>query len=155
MREELKPLRLAVAASFAGGEVPDEALLARIDEELTAYGRAKRLSIEEKTACRKELFDSFRGMDILQKALDDESVTEIMVNGLEGIWLEKGSEIIVENTGANFDPVAGNNEPHIALNNIRERLDMMCGGKLTITTREEGGTSVKVTIPAAKEFDFA
>ena len=36
MREELKPLRLAVAASFAGGEVPDEALLARIDEELTA-----------------------------------------------------------------------------------------------------------------------
>ena len=94
MREELKPLRLAVAASFAGGEVPDEALLARIDEELTAYGRAKRLSIEEKALCRKELFDSFRGMDILQKALDDESVTEIMVNGLEGIWLEKGSEII-------------------------------------------------------------
>ena len=91
MREELKPLRLAVAASFAGGEVPDEALLARIDEELTAY---RRLSIEEKTVCRKELFDSFRGMDILQKALDDDEVTEIMVNGLEGIWLEKGSEIV-------------------------------------------------------------
>ena len=94
MREELKPLRFAVAASFAGGEVPDEALLARIDEELTAYGRSKHLSIEEKAACRKELFDSFRGMDILQKALDDEEVTEIMVNGLEGIWLEKGSRII-------------------------------------------------------------
>ena len=94
MREELKPLRLKVAASFAGGEVPDEALLARIDEELTAYGRAAGLSIEEKTICRKELFDSFRGMDILQKALDDDAVTEIMVNGLEGIWLEKGSEII-------------------------------------------------------------
>ena len=94
MREELKPLRLAVAASFAGGEVPDEALLARIDEELTAYGRTRRLSIEEKTLCRKELFDSFRGMDILQKALDDESVTEIMVNGLTGIWLEKGNRII-------------------------------------------------------------
>ena len=94
MREELKPLRLKVAASFAGGEVPDEALLARIDEELTVYGRAAGLSIEEKTICRKELFDSFRGMDILQKALDDDAVTEIMVNGLEGIWLEKGSEII-------------------------------------------------------------
>ena len=99
MREELKPLRLAVAASFAGGEVPDEALLARIDEELTAYGRTRRLSIEEKTLCRKELFDSFRGMDILQKALDDESVTEIMVNGLTGIWLEKGSKISLWDRG--------------------------------------------------------
>ena len=94
MREELKPLRLRVAASFSGSEVPDSALLSRIDEELTQYGRTRRLSIEEKTVFRKELFDSFRGMDILQKALDDDSVTEIMVNGLEGIWLEKGSEII-------------------------------------------------------------
>ena len=94
MREELRQLRLRVAACFSGMEVPDEALLARIDEELTAYGMSRRLSIEEKIIFRKELFDSFRGMDILQKALDDESVTEIMVNGLEGIWLEKGSEII-------------------------------------------------------------
>ena len=44
----------------------------------------------------------------------------------------------------------GNNEPHIALNNIRERLDMMCGGTLETSPREGGGTSVKVTIPLAK-----
>ena len=67
---------------------------------------------------------------------------------------DAGSEIIVEDDGPGFSR-ADNDEPHIALDNIRQRLDMMCGGKLTITTREEGGTSVKVTIPAAKEFDFA
>ena len=39
------------------------------------------------------------------------------------------------------------NEPHIALNNIRQRLDMMCNGKLDISRREGGGTLVKVTIP--------
>ena len=58
-----------------------------------------------------------------------------------------GSEIIVENDGARYDP-ADDNEPHIALNNIRQRLEMMCNGKLEIMPHEEGGTTVKVTIPS-------
>ena len=60
-----------------------------------------------------------------------------------------GSEIIVENTGVDFDPVADDNEPHIALNNIRNRLKIMCGGTLTVSRRRGGGTVVKVTIPAS------
>ena len=59
---------------------------------------------------------------------------------------DKANEIIVEDDGPGFNPV-DDNEPHIALNNIRERLELMCGGKLTISPREGGGTSVKVTIP--------
>ena len=55
-------------------------------------------------------------------------------------------EIIVEDDGPGFAPV-DDNEPHIALNNIRQRLDMMCNGKLIISDREGGGTSVKVIIP--------
>ena len=55
-------------------------------------------------------------------------------------------EIIVENSGADFDP-QDDNEPHIALNNIRQRLEMMCGGSMTIKPRVGGGTIVTVTIP--------
>ena len=47
--------------------------------------------------------------------------------------------------GPGFVP-ADNQEPHIALANIRERLQLQ-GGTLTIHPREEGGTIVKVTIP--------
>lgn len=56
-----------------------------------------------------------------------------------------GSEIIVEDNGAGFSP-ADDNEPHIALSNIRERLRMY-GGTLTIESREGGGAVVKATIP--------
>ncbi len=56
------------------------------------------------------------------------------------------SEIIVEDDGPGFGSV-DNNEPHIALKNIRERLKLMCNGTLEISPREGGGTSVKVTIP--------
>lgn len=58
-------------------------------------------------------------------------------------------EIIVADDGPGFKS-SDNNEPHIALNNIRERLEMMCRGTLTISSRPEGGTSVKVTIPIEK-----
>lgn len=58
-------------------------------------------------------------------------------------------EITVEDDGVGFDPTGAvdDNEPHIALNNIRERLKMMCNGKMTIDSREGCGTSVKITIP--------
>lgn len=56
------------------------------------------------------------------------------------------SEIIVNDDGPGFKPT-DDDEPHIALNNIRQRLELMCGGTLEVAPREGGGTSVKVTIP--------
>ena len=59
---------------------------------------------------------------------------------------DAGSEIIVEDDGSGYAPT-DDNEQHTALKNIRQRLEMMCGGKLTITPREGSGTVVTVTIP--------
>ena len=59
---------------------------------------------------------------------------------------DSGSEIVVEDNGACFKS-ADDSEPHVALENIRERLQIMCGGKMTITPREGGGTVVRLTIP--------
>ena len=62
---------------------------------------------------------------------------------------DNGSEITVENDGPDFAP-ADDNEPHIGLENIRQRVEMMCKGTLTITPREGGGTVVTVFIPKKK-----
>lgn len=59
---------------------------------------------------------------------------------------KQGAEITVEDTGPGFG-LNDNNEPHIALGNIRERLEMICDGKLTISERDGGGTVVKIYIP--------
>lgn len=61
---------------------------------------------------------------------------------------DTANEIIVEDDGPGLMP-SDNNEPHIALENIRQRLEMMCKGTLSFSPREEGGTIVKVTIPLA------
>ena len=59
-----------------------------------------------------------------------------------------GTEIIVEDNGRGFvDPSENDSEPGIALKNIRQRLELMCAGNLTITAGESGGTVARVTIP--------
>ena len=58
-----------------------------------------------------------------------------------------GSEIVVEDNGAGFSPSDDDFEPNSALANIKKRLEMMCGGKLTIRPRKGGGTVVSMIIP--------
>ena len=59
---------------------------------------------------------------------------------------DSGSEITVEDNGPGYVDV-DDNKPHIALANIKERLEMMCGGTMSISKRERGGTVVKIIIP--------
>ena len=56
------------------------------------------------------------------------------------------AEIIVDDSGPGYQP-ADDNEPHIGLDNVRERLKMMCKGDLTISRRDCGGTIVTIRIP--------
>ena len=57
-----------------------------------------------------------------------------------------GVELSVEDTGPGFDPAA-EETPHSALDNIRQRLDLLCGGTLTIAPRDAGGTQVTIFLP--------
>jgi len=59
---------------------------------------------------------------------------------------DAGSVITVEDNGPGFDP-SDEKTPHTTLENIRQRLEMMCHGKLEVTPRNGGGTTVTITIP--------
>lgn len=59
---------------------------------------------------------------------------------------ENGVRITVEDNGGGYDPQP-DSEVHVGLQNVRERLDMMCGGTLEIGPRPEGGTVVTVFVP--------
>ena len=41
----------------------------------------------------KELFFTIRGLDVLQELIEDEQVTEIMINGMEGIFVERAGRL--------------------------------------------------------------
>lgn len=75
-------------------EVPDEEIQELIDEVVLSYGKEKGLSLDEKCRLRKELFYALRKMDVLQELLEEPEVTEIMVNGMDGIFLEKNGRLM-------------------------------------------------------------
>lgn len=57
-----------------------------------------------------------------------------------------GIEVIVEDNGPGYQPVS-DDKPHIALENIKQRMELMCKGSLDIESGENGGTVVKLMIP--------
>ena len=65
---------------------------------------------------------------------------------------DAGHVITVEDNGPGFAQTnMDESEPHIALANIQQRLEIMCGGTLTVMPREGGGTVVKITLPVLQK----
>ena len=79
---------------FTDAEVEDtidEVMLEQ--EQLTVY------PVEMRRRLKKELFDSLRRLDILQIFVDDSSVTEIMINGKDHIFVEQDGRLRELETG--------------------------------------------------------
>ncbi|MBQ8857848.1 MAG: CpaF family protein [Lachnospiraceae bacterium] len=74
-------------------EVTDERVLEVIDQVLKTSRLRHRISLDMRCALRLELFYSIRKLDVLERLLEDETITEIMINGENGIFLEREGAI--------------------------------------------------------------
>lgn len=72
----------------------------RFLEELAASGSVPYMSVAEKKEITDHVFNSMRKLGILQPILDDRSITEIMVNGPDHIFIEKAGHLY--ETGERF-----------------------------------------------------
>ena len=72
-----------------GKDYTDEEVADTIDEVLLEQERLSFYPVEMRRRLKRELFDSLRRLDILQIFVEDKSVTEIMINGLEHIFIEQ------------------------------------------------------------------
>lgn len=67
----------------------DEEIYSFIDNEIIETGRQQFISLTDKERLRYILFNSIRGYDVLQELLDDQNITEIMINGPDDIFIER------------------------------------------------------------------
>ena len=74
-------------------DVTDEGILESIDELILSGKWNRCLTLQEKESLRRKLFFAVRRLDVLQDLLEDEEVTEIMVNGWRNIFIEKHGKI--------------------------------------------------------------
>lgn len=70
-------------------EVGDDELVELIHRILGENEKNTYIPLREKAGIGKELFNAFRKLDILQELLEDDEITEIMINGTDNIFIEK------------------------------------------------------------------
>lgn len=70
-------------------DISDEQLYDTIDRVINEYSKKEYISIRDKQRLRMSIFNTIRRLDILQELVDDSSITEIMVNGPDKIFIEK------------------------------------------------------------------
>ena len=75
-------------------ELSDEEILETIDGLILNKMRESCITLKEKVQLRQELFYSVRKLDVLQELVEDETVTEIMVNGPNTIFIERDGKLV-------------------------------------------------------------
>ena len=71
----------------------DDSLVEIIHQVLEEQSEMEYISLKDKMELGKELFNAFRKLDILQSLIEDEEITEIMINGTHNIFIEKEGRI--------------------------------------------------------------
>ena len=75
--------------------IDDEELTEVIYRVLEEYGEKEYISLQDKVEVGQELFNAFRKLDILQNLIEDETITEIMINGTQNIFIEREGQILL------------------------------------------------------------
>ena len=90
MNKQCEEIRERVLAGMElDRELSDEEIRERIVRQMAQIAELSELSIKERIQIEQRVFNSLRKLDILQELLEDEAVTEIMVNGPNSVYFEK------------------------------------------------------------------
>ena len=90
--KELLKQRVMEKLNFSQ-EISDEHLKGVIQEEIMKISEEYPLFLSDKIRLNQEVFYALRRLDILQDLLEDDSVTEIMINGYKNIFIERQGKL--------------------------------------------------------------
>lgn len=87
LRHEIRA-GLDLASSFT-----DEELIRQIEKRVLYDARLVELTSRDRYALVRRIFDSFRGLDVLQPLVDDVGISEIMINSHTELFVEREGEV--------------------------------------------------------------
>ncbi|SEF66044.1 pilus assembly protein CpaF [Eubacterium ruminantium] len=99
LREKLK--REVISELDLNRDVEDEEVRKVIDKCILRQADTDYIPLKEKLALKVEIYNSIRKLDILSELLEDDTVSEIMINGPDNIFVEQNG--IIRKTDKSFD----------------------------------------------------
>lgn len=144
-REEqfVNDLRKYVVDSFPLSTMSDEVLEEKIEEVVRRQIGTEYCPIDQLISIVNQIYSSIRGFDLLDSIISDESITEVMINGPNDIFIEKSGRVIKLNQ--KFDSEQ-------KLEDIIQRIVGMAGREVNqanpiVDTRLPDGSRVNVVLP--------
>jgi pilus assembly protein CpaF len=78
-------------------DLSDEEIRQVISSVVAEKSQERYISLGEKKQLFDAVFNSMRGLDVLQPLVDDPSVTEIMINGPDNVFIEQSGKLFKKN----------------------------------------------------------
>ena len=75
-------------------ELLDDEIYTLIEEKVETFSHSHMITLGEREELERKLFHSMRKFDAIQDLLEDDTVTEIMVNGADHIFYEKDGRVL-------------------------------------------------------------
>ena len=124
-------------------DVTDEEIRAAIEAVIAARAREHYLSVTEKSQIKKAVFNAMRGLDVLQPLVDDPSITEIMINGPDDVFIEQNGRLFRKNVS-----FGSNEKLENVIQNIVSRVNRTVNESTPIVdARLQDGSRVNVVLP--------
>lgn len=93
--EKFDALRLIVKNWLDQEGAPsDDDVLSQIEQVVFEHTMEDNLTISEKQQIIERIMNSFRGLDALQPLIEDKSITEIMINSYDEIFIERNGQVM-------------------------------------------------------------
>lgn len=87
--EVVDDIKRFVSENVSLSKISDEELAERIDQIVTDRLKDIYCPIETKVSISQQVYSSIRGFGLLDSIISDDSITEVMINGPEKIFIEK------------------------------------------------------------------
>jgi len=82
-----------VTDNLALSDLSDEELEEKIEELTSRTIGNSYVSIEDRVAIVKKVYSSIRGLGLLDEIMNDDSITEVMINGHQNVFIEKSGKV--------------------------------------------------------------
>ena len=93
LHEFIREIKEYIFDNFNLNQLSDEELEERIEELIRVRLQDEYLTIEERVDIVRQVYSSIRGFGLLDTIMNDDSITEVMINGPEEIFIEKAGRL--------------------------------------------------------------
>lgn len=124
-------------------DIDDEEVKEIINDIIREKSKESYISLTEKKELFDRVFNSMRGLDALQPLIDDKSITEIMINGPDNIFIEQNGRLFRKNIAFSSEEALEN-----VIQNIVSKVNRTVNESSPIVdARLKDGSRVNVVLP--------